>query len=66
MLALRWHGKEDIRVDQIPIPKPKSDEVLVKVTYSGICGSEVHEFFSGPIFIPMTPPPLPARARRKR
>ena len=55
MLALRWHGREDIRVDQIPIPKLKPDEVLVKVTYSGICGSGVHEFCAGPIYIPMTP-----------
>lgn len=58
MLALRWYGREDVRVDQMPIPKLKPDEVLIKVTYSGIYRSEVHEYFSGPIFIPMPPHPL--------
>ena len=58
MKALRWHGKEDIRVDDVPIPKPGPDEVLIKVMFSGICGSEVHEYFAGPIFIPLEPHPL--------
>ncbi|MBU0651740.1 MAG: 2,3-butanediol dehydrogenase [Proteobacteria bacterium] len=58
MKALRWHDKEDIRVDEIPIPKPGPDEVLIKVMFSGICGSEVHEYLAGPIFIPLEPHPL--------
>ena len=58
MKALRWHGKKDLRVDEIPIPKPGLDEVLIKVIYSGICGSEIHEYLDGPIFIPMEPHPL--------
>lgn len=58
MKALRWHAREDIRVDDIPIPQPGKDEVLLKVMYSGICGSEFHEYQAGPIFIPMDPHPL--------
>ncbi len=58
MKALRWHGKKDLRVDEIPAPEPKDDEVLIKVTYSGICGSEVHEYVAGPVFIPLEPHPL--------
>jgi len=53
MKALRWHSKGDLRVDEVPIPKPGPDEVLIKVTFSGICGSEVHEYLAGPIFIPL-------------
>ena len=58
MKALRWHGKGDIRIDDIPTPTPGTDEVLIKVTYSGICGSEVHEYLAGPIMIPLEPHPL--------
>lgn len=58
MKALRWHGQEDIRVDDLPIPKPGKGEVLIQVLYSGICGSELHEYEAGPIFIPMEPHPL--------
>ncbi len=58
MKALRWHDKGDIRVDDIPTPGPGPDEVVVKVSYSGICGSEVHEYLAGPIFVPLDPHPL--------
>lgn len=58
MKALRWFAKEDIRVVDIPIPDPDDDEVLIQVLYSGICGSELHEYLAGPIFIPMEPHPL--------
>jgi len=58
MQALRWHGRQDIRVDDVPIPEPNHDEVLIKVMFSGICGSEVHEYLAGPIFIPLEPHPL--------
>lgn len=58
MKALRWHNKEDLRVDEVPIPKPGPDEVLIKVLFSGICGSEVHEYLAGPIYIPLEPHPL--------
>jgi len=56
--ALQWHNKEDMRVDDIPVPTPRPDEVLIKVLFSGICGSEVHEYFSGPLYVPLEPHPL--------
>lgn len=37
------------------VPAPKDDEVLLKVAYVGICGSDVHGFESGP-FIPPSDP----------
>ncbi len=30
-----------------PIPTPKDDEVLVKLEYVGICGSDLHYYESG-------------------
>ena len=32
-----------------PIPTPKEDEVLVKLEYVGICGSDMHYYETGAI-----------------
>ncbi|HUQ61863.1 zinc-dependent alcohol dehydrogenase [Lentzea sp.] len=43
MKAVTWHGKRDVRVDTVPDPVLKEPEdVIVKVTSSGICGSDLH------------------------
>ena len=36
------------------IPVPKEHEVLIKIEYVGICGSDVHGFESGPFIPPNT------------
>lgn len=51
MKALRWHGRGDIRLDEIPEPRPAAGELLVKVTACGICGSDLKEWRSGPVVI---------------
>lgn len=35
------HAKDDIRYEKIEKPEPKAGEVLIKVKYTGICGSDV-------------------------
>lgn len=35
------HAREDIRYEDIPTPHPKAGEVLIKVKYTGICGSDL-------------------------
>lgn len=57
MKAFQLHGKRDIRLDEIPLPDPVIDEVIVKVSSVGICGSDVHYFKDGKIgsFIPREP-----------
>lgn len=35
------HGKEDIRYEDIAKPEPGKGQVLIKVKYTGICGSDV-------------------------
>lgn len=35
------HAREDIRYDDIEKPQPKEGQVLIKVKYTGICGSDV-------------------------
>ena len=43
MRALTWHGKRDVRVDSVADPSiEKSDDVLIRVTSTGVCGSDLH------------------------
>ncbi|KAJ2924063.1 hypothetical protein H1R20_g13030, partial [Candolleomyces eurysporus] len=43
MKALAWFGKEDVRIVDAPVPAiTEPDDVIVKVTASTICGSDLH------------------------
>jgi len=43
MKALTWHGKRDVRVDTVPDPRiEQPTDAIVRVTSSGICGSDLH------------------------
>lgn len=43
MKAVCWHGKGDVRVDNVPDPTILDPgDILIKVTASGICGSDLH------------------------
>ena len=43
MRALTYHGATDVRVDTVPDPKLQDpDDVLLKVTATAICGSDLH------------------------
>ncbi|MDX3540347.1 alcohol dehydrogenase catalytic domain-containing protein [Streptomyces sp. MB09-01] len=43
MRALTWHGKRDVRVDTVPDPAIRAgDDVIVKITTTGLCGSDLH------------------------
>ena len=41
-----------------PIPAPKDDEVLVKLEYVGICGSDLHYYEAGAIGNFIVKPPF--------
>lgn len=56
MKALRWHGVKDLRIEQIEEPKALPGKVKIKVEWCGICGSDLHEYTAGPIFIPAGEP----------
>ena len=60
MKAAVWHGRKDIRVEDVPLPgAPPAGWVQIKVHWCGICGSDLHEYVAGPVFIPVdTPHPL--------
>ena len=40
-----YYNNEDIRIEEQEIPKISEDEILVKVIASGICGSDVMEWY---------------------
>ncbi|HEY1594920.1 MAG TPA: alcohol dehydrogenase catalytic domain-containing protein [Thermoleophilaceae bacterium] len=43
MKALAWHGNEDVRIDTVPDPTiEKPTDAIIRVTSSGICGSDLH------------------------
>ncbi|MBV9314602.1 MAG: glutathione-dependent formaldehyde dehydrogenase [Pseudonocardia sp.] len=43
MKAVTWHGRRDVRVDTVPDPKiEQPTDVIVEVTSTGICGSDLH------------------------
>jgi threonine dehydrogenase-like Zn-dependent dehydrogenase len=43
MKAVTWHGKRDVRVETVPDPViQQPTDVIVRVTSSGICGSDLH------------------------
>jgi (R,R)-butanediol dehydrogenase/meso-butanediol dehydrogenase/diacetyl reductase len=58
MRAIRYHGREDVRLDDIPEPAPKPGEVKIRVLYNGICGSDLHEYYHGPMLTMTRPHPL--------
>jgi threonine dehydrogenase-like Zn-dependent dehydrogenase len=43
MKALRWYGKNDVRVETVPDPELKSPrDAIIKITSTAICGSDLH------------------------
>jgi threonine dehydrogenase-like Zn-dependent dehydrogenase len=41
--ALTWQGNHDVRVEEVPDPKiEQPTDAIIKVTSSGICGSDLH------------------------
>lgn len=43
MKAVVWHGKEDVRVDNVPDPIiQQPNDAIVRVTSTAICGSDLH------------------------
>ena len=56
MKAARWHGRGDVRVEEVPRPEPGQGELLLQVSWCGICGTDVEEYVAGPGIIPAASP----------
>ncbi len=44
MKAAILHDKYNLEITDLPVPQPNVDQMLVKVAYCGICGTDVHLF----------------------
>lgn len=52
MKAARWYGNKDVRVEDIPKPRiTKDDDVLLEIEWCGVCGTDLHEYAEGPVYI---------------
>jgi threonine dehydrogenase-like Zn-dependent dehydrogenase len=41
--AVVWHGRRDVRVDEVPDPSiQQPSDAIVRMTASGLCGSDLH------------------------
>lgn len=47
MRAIVIHGEKDIRLEDVPMPEPKEDELLMKVACVCVCGSDLHYYVEG-------------------
>ena len=45
MRVARYYNNHDIRIEEIPVPVTGPGEILVKVRASGICGTDVMEWY---------------------
>src|SRR3712207_1061932 len=43
MKAVAWHGRRDVRVDEVPDPKiEEPTDAIIRVTTTALCGSDLH------------------------
>lgn len=47
MIAARLYGKEDLRVDEMPLPDIAPGEILLKVKASAVCGTDIRMYENG-------------------
>lgn len=45
MKAATYHGKKDIRIEEVPTPNIEDDEILVEMKACGVCGSDLMEWY---------------------
>lgn len=64
MLAAVWHARRDVRVEEVPdAPPPRQGEIRAVVEWCGICGTDIEEWRSGPVWVPTSDKPHPLTKR---
>jgi (R,R)-butanediol dehydrogenase/meso-butanediol dehydrogenase/diacetyl reductase len=56
MRAAVYHGNNNVEIEDVPEPEVSPGHVKIRVHLNGICGTDLHEYFDGPIFIPPNEP----------
>ncbi len=63
MRAAVWYGRQNSKVVDVPDAPPAGPgEVRIKIAWAGVCGTDLHEWAAGPIWMPITPHPLTGKA----
>ena len=47
MKAIVIHKEHDLRIDEVKVEQPGPDQILVRITRGGICGSDLHYYHHG-------------------
>jgi L-iditol 2-dehydrogenase len=47
--AAVMHGTHDVRLEDVTVPEPEPNEILVEIRAVGVCGSDVHYYEEGRI-----------------
>ncbi len=50
------HAPHDLRVEDRPEPVPGAADVVIEVTYNGLCGTDATEYSKGPMMVPLEKP----------
>lgn len=58
MRVSKLHAPYDLRIEQIPLPVIKNNEVLIRTKAIGICGSDIHLYKTGRIATSVMKEPL--------
>ena len=56
MRAAVLYGNNDLRVEDVPVPTLSTEDVLIKIVYNGLCGTDATEFSKGPMMVPLEKP----------
>lgn len=56
MRAAVLYGLHDLRVENFPKPTIGESDLLIEVTYNGLCGTDASEFAKGQIMVPLNTP----------
>ncbi|WP_052863000.1 2,3-butanediol dehydrogenase [Streptomyces niger] len=58
MRAALYRGRGKVEITDVPEPDCPPGHVKLRVAHNGICGTDLHEYYAGPIFFPTEPHPL--------
>lgn len=47
MKAIRLYGKQDLRLEEVPVPVISDDEILIKVKSAALCGTDIRMYKNG-------------------
>jgi len=59
MKAAVYHGKRDLRVEEVPEKELKDNEVMIQIKYCGVCGTDIHIFNGDGGSYEVNPPLIP-------